>query len=375
MTSTVNNKIPFVPESTTDPAAGLNLSLVTIDALLQAAVISVGDNDPPSEAMDGDRYIIGASPTGEWAAHANELAMWIEEDSAWMFRPALIVFSQSDAAFWAFVDGEWSKFASVPGTPAHYGQRSIAGNTTVIAVTAAVDSTLSTNSDYIQVTGIFGIAPDGENNGVTQQTNSFTIARDGPYRIEFWANCKSNTNNTQLAFKFAVNGVIQAVRRPKIYMRNVGEVHGGSAFSYVELQAGDVLTLWIASTQSANVTIEDAVFGVVSLTGTQEVGFGEVLSDVEIVEYNETTATAASGTILRADGGIQGYTMTANTAFTFDLTDGQSLTLHLNGGDTWTATWPTITWVGGAAPTLTAADVLEFWYFNATLFGAYVGDV
>ena len=95
----------------------------------------------------------------------------------------------------------------------------------------------------------------------------------------------------------------------------------------------------------------------------------------ELTEYNETTATATSGTILRADGGIQGYTMTANTSFTFDLTDGQSLTLHLNGGDTWTATWPAITWVGGAAPTLTAADVLEFWYFNATLFGAYVGDV
>ena len=99
------------------------------------------------------------------------------------------------------------------------------------------------------------------------------------------------------------------------------------------------------------------------------------LDGTELVEYFETTATAADENLNRADGGIQQYTMTANTTFTLDLTDGQSLTLHLNGGDTYTATWPTITWVGGAAPTLTAADVLEFWYFNATLFGAYVGDV
>lgn len=104
-------------------------------------------------------------------------------------------------------------------------------------------------------------------------------------------------------------------------------------------------------------------------------GITDPVTDVEFKEYNETTATAASGTILRADGGIQQFTMAANTAFTFDLTDGQSLTLHLNGGDTWTATWPTITWVGGAEPTLTANDVIEFWYFNATLFGAYVGGV
>ena len=110
----------------------------------------------------------------------------------------------------------------------------------------------------------------------------------------------------------------------------------------------------------------------VSVTSDANEVFVEV---AELTEYSETTATAASGTILRADGGIQGYTMTANTAFTFDLTEGQSLTLHLNGGDTHTATWPTITWVGGAAPTLTAADVLEFWVFGATLFGAYVGDV
>lgn len=99
------------------------------------------------------------------------------------------------------------------------------------------------------------------------------------------------------------------------------------------------------------------------------------LDGTEFIEYFETTATAADENINRADGGIQKYTMLANTTFTFDLTEGQSLTLHLNGGDTYTATWPAMTWVGGTPPTLTASDVIEFWYFDATLFGAYVGGV
>lgn len=89
----------------------------------------------------------------------------------------------------------------------------------------------------------------------------------------------------------------------------------------------------------------------------------------------ETTGTAASGTISRADGGIQTYTMTADTTFGFDLVDGQSLTLHLSGGDVYVATWPAgIKWMGDAAPTLTANDVLEFWVVGSTLYGAFAGS-
>lgn len=100
---------------------------------------------------------------------------------------------------------------------------------------------------------------------------------------------------------------------------------------------------------------------------------GDTITDVTITEYAETTATAASGTILRADGGVQEYTMTANTTFSFDLTDGQSLTLHLSSGDTYTPTFPTMTWVGGV-PTLAANSVLEFWQIGSTLFGIWVED-
>ena len=66
MSNTVNNAIPFVPENTIDPAAGLNESLLTVDALLQLAVVSVGDNAPPDSPANGARYAVGTAPAGAW---------------------------------------------------------------------------------------------------------------------------------------------------------------------------------------------------------------------------------------------------------------------------------------------------------------------
>lgn len=89
----------------------------------------------------------------------------------------------------------------------------------------------------------------------------------------------------------------------------------------------------------------------------------------------ETVHTASSGDIDRNNGGIQEYTLTADETISVTMNNGQSLTLHLSAGDSYTVTWPTMTWVSGSAPTLTADDVIEFWQVGSTLYGAYVGSV
>jgi len=114
VTDTVNNAIPYVPENTIDPAAGLNLSLNTIDALLQCRVISIGDNDPPSEAVDGDRYIVGDVPTNEWSEDANRLAVYL--DGAWDFYDAWIVLNASDNLLYINNSGVWSRVGSMAGS-------------------------------------------------------------------------------------------------------------------------------------------------------------------------------------------------------------------------------------------------------------------
>lgn len=94
--NTINNGIPFVPENTIDPAAGLNISLNTIDALLQVLVQTVGANTPPT-GIEGQRHIVGTAPTGVWAGQANKLARFL--DGVWSFFDARHVLNAADG-FW-----------------------------------------------------------------------------------------------------------------------------------------------------------------------------------------------------------------------------------------------------------------------------------
>lgn len=149
---------------------------------------------------------------------------------------------------------------AVRGTPPAYGQLNITNSSAVIAVTAAVDPTLLTNSDYKQVTGVWDAVPHGLNRGITQQTNSFTVGVGGHYYIEAWMTLSSNQANNNLAIRFAVNGVISLVRRPRTKVNQAADRINLSAHGFVPFNTGDVVTLWIASDKSANITIEDAVF-------------------------------------------------------------------------------------------------------------------
>lgn len=97
-------------------------------------------------------------------------------------------------------------------------------------------------------------------------------------------------------------------------------------------------------------------------------------------ELKETVFTlGATGTISLdpANGSVQVSTLTGDPTFTESLEAGQAIVLMLNGGNGYTVTWPTITWVtsnGNTAPTLTANDTLVFWKVSTTLYGAYVGS-
>lgn len=94
---------------------------------------------------------------------------------------------------------------------------------------------------------------------------------------------------------------------------------------------------------------------------------------------NENVYTIPDGTSSDLDpdnGMIQIWTLGANRTATESLTNGQSMMLMV-GILSYTLTWPTITWVGGSAPTLSTSSytVIELWKASNTLYGARVGDV
>lgn len=115
MTDTPNRGIPYVPEATLDPAAGLNLALNVIDALLQVRVISMALSSPPVTNGDGDLYIVKAPGAGAWAGHSNDLARYVGAGDFWQFfeagttstgpnRQISYLFNGADGTFYVFDD-------------------------------------------------------------------------------------------------------------------------------------------------------------------------------------------------------------------------------------------------------------------------------
>lgn len=71
-------------------------------------VINATTNTPPGSPSTGDSYIVGSSPTGAWAGHAGDIAVW--EDSVWGLYAARTgekVFDQAAGGEKIWTGGAW----------------------------------------------------------------------------------------------------------------------------------------------------------------------------------------------------------------------------------------------------------------------------
>lgn len=118
---TPNTGIPYVPEGTQDPAAGLNLALNTIDALLQTAVIDMDLTAPPGSPNDGDLHIVADSATGDWAGQDGNLARYVDEGDFWQFYDAgdsvHVILNRDDNSIYAWNGSAWVAAAGLPDAP------------------------------------------------------------------------------------------------------------------------------------------------------------------------------------------------------------------------------------------------------------------
>lgn len=116
--STPNNGIPYVPEGTQDPAAGLNLALNHVDALLQCFVIDMDQTAPPGSPSDGDLHIVAGSASGAWAGQDDNLARYVADGDFWQFYEAgtqiRFVFNQDDGGMYVWHSGSWQQLAVLP---------------------------------------------------------------------------------------------------------------------------------------------------------------------------------------------------------------------------------------------------------------------
>lgn len=93
-----------------------NEALRALDALVQ---LSVKDRDlavPPGSPGEGDRYIVAGSPTGVWAGHAADIAVW--QDGAWDFhdpREGWRCWVEDENAFLIFNGSAWVDWGAALG--------------------------------------------------------------------------------------------------------------------------------------------------------------------------------------------------------------------------------------------------------------------
>ncbi len=90
----------------------VNEAFARIDALLHA-VIEGEANDPPASPADGECWLVGNAPTGDWSAQAGMIAS--RQGGSWLFAQpvdGMVVFDKA-AGQSARYDGGWQRAAAV----------------------------------------------------------------------------------------------------------------------------------------------------------------------------------------------------------------------------------------------------------------------
>ena len=253
----------------------------------------------------------------------------------------------------------------------------------------------------------FSTAIGGDGSTVTDDNNATTGLRDGGWRTRF-VPCFTNqvaianyvvntatsvlggattnsTSTTSLAIgtgsksltlvesgKAYIVGqyvIIASTASPTNYM--VGQVTSFSGTSLVVnvtvINGSGTIAAWSISVTA--ITSNNYL----ALTG------GTMTGNLTLDAYTEKVATlATSGSIALnpATGTTLSCAAAGTVTFTDSLSSGQSISLLLTNGSSYTINWPTTTWVtaaGNTAPTLSASNTLVFWKISTTLYGALVG--
>lgn len=85
MDQSPNLLLPYIMAAQAQKHVTHNEAVRALDAIVQLAVLDRHLATPPATPANGDRYIVGASPTGAWSGHAGKIAAY--QDGAWAIYP------------------------------------------------------------------------------------------------------------------------------------------------------------------------------------------------------------------------------------------------------------------------------------------------
>ena len=139
-----------------------NEALAVLDAVIQPCVVTAGDNAPPAVPRIGEAWLVGDSPEGAWAGHAQALACWTE--GGWRFAApveGMRVWNAAAAVDHRYSGGQWIGGAIRGSALLVGGQQVVGARQTAIAppaggatVDAQARATLTKILATLQVHGL-----------------------------------------------------------------------------------------------------------------------------------------------------------------------------------------------------------------------------
>ncbi|MGQ0609807.1 MAG: DUF2793 domain-containing protein [Paracoccaceae bacterium] len=115
--------LPHILPSQAQKHVTHNEALRLLDVMVQLSVTQRTLGAPPASPALGDRHIVGVAPTGDWAAHQDEIALW--NGSAWEFFAPLQgwrAYVAGEAAVLVYDGSGWT----MPGGMAEFDRLGVA---------------------------------------------------------------------------------------------------------------------------------------------------------------------------------------------------------------------------------------------------------
>lgn len=75
--------LPFIQPAQAQKHVTHNEAIRVLDGIVQLVIEAFDAETPPTTPNDGDTYALGSTPTGAWAGHSADLAIWL--DAGWTF--------------------------------------------------------------------------------------------------------------------------------------------------------------------------------------------------------------------------------------------------------------------------------------------------
>ncbi|MDU9398021.1 DUF2793 domain-containing protein [Pseudomonas sp. zfem003] len=354
-----------------------NETFAQLNQLVQPAVLDKDLSSPPGSPADEALYIVGSSPTGAWSGKADQLAYWLTSTGAWQFvipREGFLVHVNDEDQFYRYTGSSWAAFSGggmsnpmttagdiITGGSSGTPQRLAAGsNGQALLIVSGAPAWGAIYNSPLTTTGDLVYSSSGSTAarlGVGANGQVLTVSGGVPT----WQNSAAGFANPMTTSGDLITGGSGGTAG-RLGVGSNGQVltvSGGvptwstpSGLSNPMTARGDIIT---GGTSGTPQRLAKGTSGQMLVAGSTD----PVYSNSPILGgYAELLETMSGTAIDVSSTNVKKKVMAANTTFTITgATSGQShsFTLYLEGGTTYTVTWPaSVQWVGGSTPTLAA---------------------